>query len=354
MGGYYRYAAGCGPCCGTGSGSPIPPPAQTALRLLDLTTLVPIWTNDTTVVNVGGPAMDEKSNFLWAAGIVGSSPARELNAISSLPTGDTASLSFSGFGSTKALAIHIDSSGNIYVGYSDNFGSGGSLQKFNSSGISQWTNFSMTSVLDIDIDSNGDVVVSGTGSFRSTGYMMKVSPSTGSPIWGPSQRTFGSITRIKTAGTDVYAHSRFSGDSLMKIDVNGNIVWSAAQPPAYTESDGGLDIDSSGHIWISGGKNTLRGTDGWVAEYDSSGTARSDFAHNLFDTTDLQFDSSGGLYITGGLVESGIASVRKFTTGGAELAAYLHEGPTTPFSQVHRIRPVGSTGILMAGTNIVL
>ena len=188
--------------------------------------------------------------------------------------------------------IASDSSGNVYMtGYTGSFGSFGYniVVKYDSSGVTQWTQQIGTSSEDvangIAIDSNGNVYV--------TGY------------------TAGGLDGNTSAGqNDIF---------VVKYNSAGVKQWTQQLGTSSADVANGIAIDSNGNVYVTGytagaldGNSQIGNGDYFLVKYDSGGVKqwtqqhgtapRSDYAW-LWSKEDngkaLVTDSSGNIYVTG-------------------------------------------------------
>ena len=162
--------------------------------------------------------------------------------------------------------VAVDSSDNVYAaGKVDNAGIS-VLAKYNSSGTIQWqrklhdgSNFSRFDA--ISIDSSDNIYVAGSGP-------------------------------VDTGTRDAL---------LAKYNTSGTLQWQRALGKSSKYSSfTGIDIDSSGNIYVSGtdGDNAI------IAKYNSSGTLQwhksiADSSYTINSSRDIALDSSGNIYGVG-------------------------------------------------------
>jgi hypothetical protein len=96
---------------------------------------------------------------------------------------------------------------------------------------------------------------------------------------------------------------------VMKLDSNGNVLWTRLLGGSGADESLGLGLDATGNLWIGGfsystfGGHTNAGSaDAFVAEYDSAGNllGTTFFATSLNDTINgLAIGPDGAAYVTG-------------------------------------------------------
>lgn len=194
--------------------------------------------------------------------------------------------------------LKLDSSGNIYISSGHDSLQGGWdgwLAKFNSSGVLQ-SQYRFDGANDVFVghtvnQSSGNIYAVGftnAGNQDYDGFVLKLNSSF-SKVWTRKLRaTSGNTMRMYAVVTDssenVYAagHGGVSGTQHMiiaKWNSSGTLQWQrkiAAAPDVGIVANG-IDVDSSGNLYISGETGgiselgTTGGTDGLLLKYNSSG-----------------------------------------------------------------------------------
>jgi uncharacterized delta-60 repeat protein len=210
-------------------------------------------------------------------------------------------------GTTVTLSdIKVDSQDNVYiVGYTDgttNASNNAVILKYNSSGVLQWQRqlgTDTTSTWDDEfyklvIDSSDNIYVSGmeaTGVSHSDALVVKYD-STGSVLW---RRKLG----LSSGSSDEWAYA--------------------------------IGLDSANNVYLSCGNNYPSNTLGFVAKYDSSGTAvwqSQKYGTNNVLWDNMTTDSSGNMYIAGST--SSVFNLVKFNNQGVlQWSRNWAEGATT-------------------------
>jgi hypothetical protein len=215
--------------------------------------------------------------------------------------------------------VTLDSSGNIYTGFSQlvNGYGGYVVTKHNSSGVIQWQRkFGQntdTFIRQVKVDSSGNVYANGIGAHPSIGYqhtLIKYN-SSGTYQWGKYIKAEGSGIAIDSSG-NVYAGG-FSGSQsapgvyylqMLKYDTSGSLQWSyGIKNPNNTDSYGtSLAVDSSDNIYGTGiGQNGGGTYHTMVFKRNSSGTLqwqRKLLGVNTL-STGIATDSSANVYVCG-------------------------------------------------------
>jgi len=224
---------------------------------------------------------------------------------------ETPTIAFTG----TAKAVHVDSSGNVYTGVFDRFGT--QLYKYNSAGTLQWSDSTLGGgIQDIVEDSNGDIIVVGSDSIFLQ-RLMKIS-SAGVVAWNvPSAID----NRLVVVGTDIYGTQLSPPHALFKYNTSGILQWSAADGTG--QGSGGLGYNpATGNIWTAGAAFTAH-----IAEFNSSGTLISEFSYDTFGgevPTDLIVDSDGNIVVTM------LGLVRKYSSAGVLLKTFDHGTNSSP------------------------
>jgi uncharacterized delta-60 repeat protein len=269
---------------------------------------------------------------------------------------------FSGEDNTAefANAIAIDSSGNVYVtgvgwGYGNDSDYG--TIKYNSSGEQQWVGrydgpaHSLDTAMAIAVDSSGNVYVTGWSPGLGTGYdyaTIKYSAS-GQEEWvaryngpGNSDDAARAIAVDEAgnvyvtgqsfgAGTDFdYATIKYSPDGQEQSIARYN------GPGNGTDQAYGLAVDGSSNVYVTGGSLSSGGDlDCATIKYNSSGqeqwVARYNAPANGADAAfAMAIDSAGYVYVTGESVGSGTGydyATIKYSASGQQQWAARYNGP---------------------------
>jgi len=223
-----------------------------------------VTTYSSTAYNPGFAKYDSNGNLSWAT--------------ASYP------IYGSGNGGGAALGISLDSSGNIYAtAISSQYGvsvSYASLVKLNNSGSIQWyTNFYESSSNSgrpspgCVVDSSGNIYLTYDG-YSGNCYVIKFN-SSGSIVWqkyftntgGQTYSTSGG-NAIKTLAIDntngyvyINAQSNYSYGITIKLDLNGNIIWSKQLAASPTSIEiGGVSLSNNKTQYFSSYWTYISGT----------------------------------------------------------------------------------------------
>jgi hypothetical protein len=212
-----------------------------------------------------------------------------------------------------ALAVVLDSTGNIYVGgitWGDmsNMGLDGFVAKFDASGTRLWIRYVHTPADDtlqtLAVDGNDNVVVAGY--------------------------THGDLFGVSQGNADFF---------VAKFDGAGNSVWGVQHGTSGLDRVGGVVADAEGNVLVAGftsgdldGNFNAGDFDILLVKYDAMGVRQwtRQFGGPASDVASaLAFDSAGNLYLgarTSGLLDGSISAqgrddglVIKFDTAGNRL-----------------------------------
>ncbi len=230
-------------------------------------------------------------------------------------------------GSDRAVALGVDSLGNVYVtgtsssGVNDDY----ATVKYDSSGNPLWgatgtryNNGGNDRAVALGVDSLGNVYVTGTSSNGvNDDYATVKYDSSGNPLWPLAARyDYGGNDRAVGMALDGFGNlyvigSSFNGLSddfaTVKYDANGSQLWAIRYDSGYADNPVNLSINGSGEIYVTGSSckenvtpdcrtdyTTLRysstGNQIWIAKYDSEGTTTP---------AGLVADDQGNAYVTG-------------------------------------------------------
>ncbi len=206
--------------------------------------------------------------------------------------------------------VAVNSAGDVYLAGSTNAGIiGGTPQaedgrdmlliKYNTSGVYQWHFVYGTTRRDIfrgmDIDSSGNLYCIGMTQDASANVatvIMKID-SSGIIIW---QRQLGTTGATNSGGIAVDSAGNvygalntsegtgFGGGDIVvfKYNSSGVIQWQRRLGTTGDQTALGVDVDSSGNLYICGTDSSVSPTIGIVAKWDTSGSLQ--WANNLVNT----------------------------------------------------------------------
>jgi hypothetical protein len=165
---------------------------------------------------------------------------------------------------------------------------------------------------DISMDANGNVLVN--LSATNAVVVLKFDP-TGSLLWSKSfMGDFGNASgknpcfRVAASGNDVIAVSKDeSFPQLLRLDSNGNVVWSKTMVTNDYRHTYGLISDPNGAIWSCGYANGTTAANiiaAFVTKYSANGTLVwsklfINASGTYFEFHDLVSDNLGGAWVTG-------------------------------------------------------
>lgn len=241
---------------------------------------------------------------------------------------------------TNGPRLAIDSSGNFYLagyGYSNNY-----ILKLTTTGTQSWAK----QVTDaggvmigyggsVGIDTSGNVYVGGTGDFGGgTDYAtLEKYSSAGAITWqkkigGSGQ--YGGQAGTDSSGNMYLAYTNWTGSTynmgLLKVNTSGTTQWQRQLTGSTQEEVFGMCADASGNSYITGytyNNNSGGAMACFVAKYNTSGTfqwsmnldnAGYTFGYNCFA------DASGNVYVAGDTAPGTTLYtfwVAKYTSAGA-------------------------------------
>ena len=199
------------------------------------------------------------------------------------------------------------------------------------------------------VDSSGNVYVSGTGNAAGAGsYDLVIAKynTSGAIQW---QRTLGGTSSDQNGGVAVdssgnvyitgYTNSAGQGDAdalIVKYNTSGVIQWQRTLGGSNAEYGYGIAVDSSGNVYISGTTNTagviVGGYDMLIAKYNSSGTIQWQRTLGLSNNdqgNSIGVDSSGNVYVVGYENGGGQVIIVKYNNSGTiQWQRYLDGGST--------------------------
>jgi uncharacterized delta-60 repeat protein len=209
-------------------------------------------------------------------------------------------------------ALAVDSSGNVYVtGWAQNSEGTNDFAtvKYDANGNELWVKkYNGGFGLDIAVDSSGNVYVQGTSGISGTQDLITIKYATnGNELWVRRHAGFRSDVstanglRSNTIAVDssgnVYVTGESNGDyATIKLDTNGNELWTRTYDSGSGDVASALAVDSSGSVYVTG-----QSTGGYsTIKYDTNGNELWVAINGGGDSApDLAVDSSGNVYVTG-------------------------------------------------------
>ena len=216
--------------------------------------------------------------------------------------------------SNEAWDVRVDSSGNVYIAGSDSQPySGGGVAKLNSSSEIQWSRYShagawASQVLfyAVHVDDSGNVYVGGKTEPSHDAILFKYN-SSGVLQWKKELGTTSSYEYINGLAMDssgnIYAASYMeSKPAVIKLNSSGNTIWQRKYDK--NGQPAGVAIDSSDNVYLVGNTSQAGqgGDDILLIKYNSSGTSQwertlgSSISQRGYD---LAVDSSDNIFVVG-------------------------------------------------------
>jgi len=217
----------------------------------------------------------------------------------------------------EALAIALDSLGNVYVtGYSIGLETDNDYAtiKYNSAGVEQWV-----------------VRYNGPGNYRDYAYAMVIDSSDNICITGFSDGD---------PGTSSYNYDY----ATIKYNSSGIQQWIAIYNSPVNSNDKAyaITIDSSENVYVTGFYVTIKynidGVEQWVS--------------NRRSTRDIVIDNSGNVYVTGESFDSDTLldyAIIKYNCEGVEQGIALYNGPGNDWDRARAITIDNSENIYITG-----
>ncbi|MDQ3123834.1 MAG: SBBP repeat-containing protein, partial [bacterium] len=308
-----------------------------------------------------------------------------------------------GDGTDQANATTVDASGNVYVAgqtASSGFTAGGSdfvLQKYNSSGVEQWTKTWGGDGSDIanavTTDASGNVYVA--GQTASSGFTAGVEDlvlqkydSSGveqwTKTWGGDGSDIANAVTTDTSG-NVYVAGRTNSIGFMvgsddlvlqKYDSSGVEQWTKTWGGISSDIANAVTTDTSGNVYVAGQTNSSDFTAGVedlvLQKYDSSGVEQwtKTWGGDGNDKVNaVTVDASGNIYLAGYTASTGFTAgsfdlvLQKYNSSGVEQWTKTWGGTgidvanavtTDTSGNVYLAGSTASTGFTAGGTDLVL
>jgi hypothetical protein len=262
-----------------------------------------------------------------------------------------------------AIAIAVDSSGNVYVtGWTYDRGSCYDYvtAKYDSGGKQLWVaryngpGNDYDIAIAIDVDASGNVYVTG-GSYGIGTYYDYATvkyDTDGNQLWekrynGPgNERDIATAIAVDASG-NVYVTGKSRASEIdwdyatVKYDTDGNQLWVKrySGPGNSNDTASAIAIDVSGNVYVTGvsvGSGTdddyatvkynANGDELWVARYNGPGNGAD-------EASAIAVDSSGNIYVTGescGVETDSDYATVKYDPNGDELWVARYNGPGPP------------------------
>ncbi|CAN5380968.1 hypothetical protein BH09BAC5_BH09BAC5_20620 [soil metagenome] len=269
-----------------------------------------------------------------------------------------------GSGHDQALAMTLDTSGNVYVTGQSSNGSNFDYAtvKYNSRGVQQWVAiYNGTANSDdqptaITFDASGNVYVTGYSDNGSDyDYATVKYNNSGIQQWVAIYNGTGNSDDIATALTldanGVYVTGRSSNGSTddyatIKYNSSGVQQWVASYNGTGNADDNAsaMTLDANGNIYITGYSSNGINYDYATVKYNSSGvqqwvTIYTGTAISHDTPTAITLDASGNVYITG--YSSNVSNYNyatvKYNSSGVQQWAAIYNGTGNGFAQAFAI-----------------
>ena len=188
----------------------------------------------------------------------------------------------------------VDESDNLFVAGSVRIASGENawIRKYSSAGYTQWTDTYNGTGSGTDryeqvaADGDGNVIVAGWeyhGSTQGTNLLTRKFDTAGDLIWALSEdvvtgaNDYGKGVAIDSLGNVFVAGNSYHDNQydawVRKYDPDGTLLWQHdVEETGSSERTGKIDVDSAGHVYVSGTVSTPgQGYNIWVRKIDSGG-----------------------------------------------------------------------------------
>lgn len=284
-------------------------------------------------------------------------------------------------------AFFVNSAGNVFVAGSVDSDPTASISndyvtlKYNSSGILQWSQLYTNSSTSNDIpkgiveDPLGNVIVTGSSEIipQKNGVTIKYN-SSGVSQWTnifnelgdntdkSNAMTMDSTGNIFIAGS-VVEYGLDKNFALQKIDTAGNTAWVRTingTSVGSSDSAQALTVDSSGNIYVAGyTHNKGTSSDFTVAKYDTNGNqlwvANYDYITETDRALAIALDASNNVYVTGrsdsdssNLISNDDIVTIKYSSTGTQLWVIRYNG-TGNLIDTGRVIKVATSGNVYVG-----
>jgi uncharacterized delta-60 repeat protein len=283
----------------------------------------------------------------------------------------------------QAIAIAVDSSGNVYVtgaSWSLSTSNDYATIKYNSTGQRQWIAHyndpgdGIDNATAIVVDSSGNVYVTGTSSGAYFDYATIKYNSGGQEQWvarynGPGNDADGATAIAIDDPGNVYVTGFSVGSgghydyATIKYNSAGQEQWVARYDGPGNDWDlaGDIAVDGSGNVYVTGSSvgttypdydyATIRydsaGQEQWIARYNGPGNGED-------NGVALAIGGSGNVYVTGSSVGSGAAydyATIKYNSAGQEQWAARYDGPGNSYDLARAIAVDGSDNVYVTGNS---
>lgn len=295
---------------------------------------------------------------------------------------------YNGSGNNEDIAysIAVDATGNVYVtGYSKSGSTAGTEDyvtiKYNSAGVSQWTQIyngtgnNTDIAYSIAIDGTGNVYVTGasTGSGTNHDYATIKYNVSGAQQWvqrynGPGNNIDEAKSLRVSSSGDVFVTGYSRGGAAfgtedyatIKYNTSGAVQWTQR----YNGTGNGYDvanslaIDAAGNVYVTGActgsgtnydyvsvKYNTSGVQQWLQTYNGPG-------NNWDEATSIAVDGTGNVYVTGYSTGSGTGfdyATMKYNSAGTQQWLQRFNGPASSIDQAISIAVDASGNVYSAG-----
>jgi len=213
-------------------------------------------------------------------------------------------------------SIKVDSNLNVYIAGDHNLSGTQDIAvaKYNSLGVIQWHRSMRTAGFDvlggIAVDSSGNVYICGnsnTTAGTGTEIIIAKFNTNGSDLWqrrlgNAAENIAGGITVDSSGSVYITGSVQSNSMTVAKYSTAGVIQWQRDLASVSVPSGSAIAVDSGGNSFVAGSL-TQSGASAIICKYNASGILqwqnRLGFVNNTPQGVDIAIDSSGNAYLCG-------------------------------------------------------